>query len=155
MTPAGAWGGPAPPRARGRGGPPPPPAQAPRPPPPPGPRPGAGGRAAPVTDTVGGRPDPADVHRLRKAVRRARYTADVLASFGSGRRSRRAVRTAARTELLQDALGTVHDADRLRATLAAERDPRTAPAVDACDAVEATRADDALAACDRLVRRAL
>lgn len=99
------------------------------------------------------RPDPADVHRLRKATRRARYAAEVLASSGGGTAARRAHRTASRLHRLQDALGTVHDADTLRATLADLRDPRTGATVDVCDAAEERRAADALAACPALLRR--
>ncbi|WP_166844672.1 CHAD domain-containing protein [Isoptericola sp. BMS4] len=103
-------------------------------------------RAAPVAAaTEAARPAPHEVHRLRKAARRARYTGDVLASFGSGRRSRRSARTASRMKRLQSALGTVHDADTLSGTLTALRDGGTAAAVDACAERETRRAEAALA----------
>jgi CHAD domain-containing protein len=86
------------------------------------------------------------VHRLRKAARRARFTAEVLASFGSGRRSKDANRAARRYHALQDILGVAHDAEVLCGTLGELRSPATADAVDLCLAVERLRHANSLAA---------
>ncbi|MFB7800463.1 CHAD domain-containing protein [Isoptericola sp. NPDC056134] len=101
---------------------------------------------------TGDRPPPDVVHRLRKAVRRARYAAEVLATSGDRATDRWADDVVARHRELQDLLGTVHDADVLRATLAALREPRTAAAVDACERLGDDRAAQALAAAAAAVR---
>ncbi|GAB6936906.1 CHAD domain-containing protein [Isoptericola variabilis] len=94
----------------------------------------------------GDRPPAAVVHRLRKAARRARYAAEVLATSGDRATDRWAAGVVAHHRELQDLLGTVHDADVLRATLVGLRGPRTAAAVDACVRLGDERAAQALAA---------
>ncbi|GAA1721743.1 hypothetical protein GCM10009809_16780 [Isoptericola hypogeus] len=89
-----------------------------------------------------------ELHKVRKAARRARYAADVLASFGSGSKARAAKRAAKGYRAVQDLLGEHHDAAVLRETLAELRTPRTADAVDALDALEERRAREALAGWD-------
>ncbi|MFE7407308.1 CHAD domain-containing protein [Isoptericola sp. NPDC057559] len=107
-------------------------------------------RAGPVVSWAepwdGPRPAPEAVHRLRKAARRARYAAEVLATSGDAATDRWAADVADRHRGLQDLLGTVHDADVLRATLAGLSGPRTGAAVAACTALGDERAARALAA---------
>jgi len=107
-------------------------------------------RAGPVAASQGpgggGRPPAAVVHRLRKAARRARYAAEVLATSGDRATDRWAAGVVAHHRELQDLLGTVHDADVLRATLVGLRTPRTAAAADACVRLGDERAAQALAA---------
>ena len=114
-------------------------------------------RTAPVASWAGpgsGEPRPAPdvVHRLRKAARRARYAAEVLAGSGDRATDRWAADVVAHHHDLQDLLGTVHDADVLRATLAGLSGPRTAAAVDACARAAGEPADHALAEATRLAR---
>lgn len=108
-----------------------------------------GRRAGPVAAWQGpessDRPPPDVVHRLRKAARRARYAAEVLATSGDQATDRWADDVVAHHRELQDLLGTVHDADVLRATLTGLREPRTADAVDACLRLGDERAERALA----------
>ncbi|MEU2201546.1 CHAD domain-containing protein [Isoptericola sp. NPDC019482] len=103
--------------------------------------------------TSAARPAPDVVHRLRKAARRARYAAEVLAGSGDHATDRWADDVVAHHRELQDLLGTVHDADVLRATLAGLRGPRTAAAVDACVQLGDERAAQALAAAATALRR--
>ncbi|MFC7878299.1 CHAD domain-containing protein [Isoptericola sp. NPDC057391] len=116
----------------------------------------AGRRAGPVAGWrgpgTGDRPAPGAVHRLRKAARRARYAAEVLAGSGDDATDRWAADVVAHHRELQDLLGTVHDADVLRATLAELREPRTAAAVDACVRLGEERAAQALTAAAAAVR---
>lgn len=109
-----------------------------------------GRRAGPVAawqgPGSGDRPPPDVVHRLRKAARRARYAAEVLATSGDRATDRWADDVVAHHRELQDLLGTVHDADVLRATLTGLREPRTAAAVDACVRLGDARAAQALTA---------
>jgi len=106
----------------------------------------AGGRGDAPTAPSATRPPPDVVHRLRKAVRRARYAAEVLATSGDRATDRWADDVVAHHRELQDLLGTVHDADVLRATLLGLRTERTAAAVDACVRLGDARAAQALAA---------
>jgi len=107
-------------------------------------------RAGPVVawrgPGAGDRPEPGVVHRLRKAARRARYAAEVLAGSGDRATDRWADDVVAHHRELQDLLGTVHDADVLRATLLDLSGPRTAAAVAACVRLGDERAAEALAA---------
>jgi CHAD domain-containing protein len=110
-------------------------------------------RAGPVASWPGGdapRPAADVVHRLRKAARRARYAAEVLATSGDAATDSWAGDVVAHHRELQDLLGTVHDADVLRATLTLLSGPRTAAAVAACGRASQERAERALAEAARL-----
>ncbi|MFD6179226.1 MULTISPECIES: CHAD domain-containing protein [unclassified Isoptericola] len=113
-------------------------------------------RAAPVASWAGPddgpRPAPEAVHRLRKAARRARYAAEVLGTSGDAGTDRWAAAVVDRHRALQDLLGTVHDADVLRASLVGLSGPRTAAAVTACTALGDERAARALEAAADLAR---
>ncbi|MFE5309381.1 CHAD domain-containing protein [Isoptericola sp. NPDC056605] len=115
-----------------------------------------GRRAGPVAawrdPGSGDRPAPGVVHRLRKAARRARYAAEVLAGSGDLATDRWADDVVAHHRELQDLLGSVHDADVLRATLLDLSGPRTAAAVAACVRLGDERAAQALAAAAAAVR---